>query len=308
MQGRTSSPLVGEEAAVQGERTVRARTGEDDSVPSDVPSDVPDDGRGDQWLAGLLVEALVRTGDGTPRCRRRSQHEAVTFDPPPHPPEGHDPELGHPAELEQQRSENLRGSGHLHAGGPRGGGGLPPVPVVLGAGGVGRGLLWALAFLLLAAGGWWLSPGDGFALLYFSGQLALSAACVVYAVARHRLDTVRLEEQAIVVVTRRGEKTYAWADVLEVSWQGSSWPYAGSGPVLRLRGGPFDTPGPNAPAQIAHLPIFGRAASRQAVDLLRRAAAAHQVPYTAKLIELINTGKRMPRLPGEPRASTRGGR
>ncbi|MBB2903099.1 hypothetical protein FHR75_003941 [Kineococcus radiotolerans] len=144
-------------------------------------------------------------------------------------------------------------------------------------------------------------------MLYFSGQLVLSAVCVVYAVARHRLDTVRLEEEVIVVVTRRGEKTYAWADVLEVSWQGS-WPYAGSGPVLRLRGGPFDTPGPNAPAQIAHLPIFGRAASRQAVDLLRRAAAAHQVPYTAKLIELINTGKRMPRLPGEPRDSTRGGR
>lgn len=180
--------------------------------------------------------------------------------------------------------------------------------MVLGAGGVGRGLLWAVLFLLLAAGGWWLSPGDGFALLYFSGQLSLSAACVVYAVARHRLDTVRLEERAIVVVTRRGEKTYAWADVLEVSWQGSSWPYTGSGPVLRLRGGPFDTPGPNAPAQIAHLPVFGAVASRQAVDLLRAAATAHQVPYTAKLMELINTGKRMPRLPGEPRDSTRGGR
>ena len=30
-------------------------------------------------------------------------------------------------------------------------------------------------------------------------------------------------------------------------------------------------------------------------DLLRGTAAAHQVPYTAKLMELINTGKRMPR-------------
>lgn len=181
-------------------------------------------------------------------------------------------------------------------------------PVVLGAGGVGRGLLGAVLFLVLAAVGWWVSPGDGLGLLYVSGQLVVSAACTVYAVARHRLDTVRLEPEAVVVVTRGGETAYAWADVLEVSWQGPSWPSAGGGPVLRLRGGPFDTPGPNAPAQVAHLPIFGRAASRHAVGLLQGAAAAHQVPYTEKLVELINSGKRMPRLPSEPRDSTRGGR
>jgi len=165
-----------------------------------------------------------------------------------------------------------------------------------------------VCFLVLALGGWWLSPGDGFSLLYFSGQLVLAAAGVLYAVLRHRLDTVRLEEDEVVVLTRRGRTVYSWDDVLEVSWQASSWPYTGSGPVLRLRGGPFDEPGPNAPGQVAHLPIFGRVASRQAVSHLEDAASAHGVPYTAKLIELINTGKRMPRLPGEPRDSSRGKR
>ncbi|MGI4893919.1 MAG: hypothetical protein ACRYF3_02265 [Janthinobacterium lividum] len=72
-----------------------------------------------------------------------------------------------------------------------------------------------------------------------------------------------------------------------------------------MRGGPFDTPGPNSPGQIAQLPVFGRRASRDAVRRVQEAAAVHAVPYTAGLIELINSGKRMPRLPGELRALPR---
>jgi len=177
--------------------------------------------------------------------------------------------------------------------------------VVLGAGGLRRGLVSAVLFLVLAVAGWWLSPGDGFSLLYVSGQLVLAAGCVLHVVVRHRLDTVRLEEEAVVVVTKQGETVYPWADVLEVSWQGSTWPYTGSGPVLRLRGGPFDVPGPNAPGQIARLPVFGGAASGRATAALESVCAARGVPYTPKLMELISTGKRMPRLPGEPRDSRR---
>ncbi|NAZ74338.1 hypothetical protein GTQ99_02715 [Kineococcus sp. T13] len=205
--------------------------------------------------------------------------------------------LGRRADAPQDR---LAGAGPRQVGSGVQQVGESPV-VVLGAGGTRWGAAVAAGFVALAALGWWLSPGDGFSLLYVSGQLVLAAGCVLWALLRHRLDTVRLEDGAIVVLTRRGRTTYAWADVLEVSWRAASWPYAGGGPVLRIRGGPFDEPGPNAPAQIAHLPVFGRSASQEAVGSLQQAAKAHGVPYTPKLMELIGTGKRMPRLPGEAR-------
>ena len=90
--------------------------------------------------------------------------------------------------------------------------------VVLGAGGIRWGVAMVAVFVALAVAGWWLSPGDGFSLLCFSGRLVLAPGCVLWALARHRLDTVRPEGEAIVVLTRCGRTVYAWADVLEVSW------------------------------------------------------------------------------------------
>lgn len=47
-----------------------------------------------------------------------------------------------------------------------------------------------------------------------------------------------------------------------------------------MRGGPYDQPGPNIPAQVAHLPIFGCAAQRAANAALRAAAQQHGVRFS----------------------------
>ncbi|NAZ83693.1 hypothetical protein GTR02_17920 [Kineococcus sp. R8] len=173
----------------------------------------------------------------------------------------------------------------------------------LGARGTRRGLALAGLLLgLLALDVWWRGERVAPVLVAYVGA---AAVCIVHTVVRHRLDTVRLERESIVVLTRAGERAYAWADVLEVSWSTPSRSFGGSGPVLRLRGGPFDVPGPNAPAQVAHLPVFGRRATQEAVALLRRVTESHGLTYTPGLVELIDTGKRMPRLPGESRGPVR---
>ncbi|WP_380157756.1 hypothetical protein [Kineococcus sp. R86509] len=179
-------------------------------------------------------------------------------------------------------------------------------PVVLGAVGIRRAVVTAVgALVVVGVLGWWNPWGVAGVVGYVGGYVVLAALCVVWSVLVHRADRVRLEAEAVVVVRRSGETSYPWAEVLEVSWSTTTWPYAGSGPVLRLRGGAYDTPGPNAPAQIASLPVFGRGAA-ESVALLRRAAEVHGVTYTPKLLELITTGKRSPRLPGE-RRDARGG-
>ncbi|GAB3458713.1 hypothetical protein AB1207_09400 [Kineococcus endophyticus] len=91
-----------------------------------------------------------------------------------------------------------------------------------------------------------------------------------------------------------------------MSWTSGTWPNLGSGPVLRVKGGPYDDPGPNVPAQVAQLALFGRRDTRRAARALAQAAADHGVPFTPGLVELVNSGKRSPRLPGE-RRDARGG-
>lgn len=176
--------------------------------------------------------------------------------------------------------------------------------ITLGARGLRYGIASAVVVLvLMGLFTWWqFDSGD---LLFPVVYAAIVLGSLVWTVRRHRLDTVRLGPGSMVVVSGDGETAYPWEDVLEVSWSTTAWPYGGSGPVLRLRGGPYEVPGPNAPAQVAQLPVFGRAAVQDAVRSLEEASRARGIPYTPKLLELINSGKRMPRLPGETWESRR---
>ncbi|WP_432511808.1 hypothetical protein [Kineococcus sp. SYSU DK001] len=174
----------------------------------------------------------------------------------------------------------------------------------LGPGGLRPGLgVAGLLAAAAAAAAWWAPAGPGGFLV---GYLALGAAVTAWTVVRHRGDRVRLEDDAVVVVHRGTSTAYPWAEVLEASWSRASWPLPGSGPVLRVRGGAYDEPGPNSPAQVASLPLFGRRAGTRARRDFEAAALAHGVPFTPGLVELIGSGRRGPRLPGE-RRDARGG-
>lgn len=173
--------------------------------------------------------------------------------------------------------------------------------VTLGAGGTRWGLLrGTTVFLVLGAIAWWRRADTSFA-LYATIWGAVAVGTVVWTAVRHRADVVELAPDALVVRTRDGERRFAWEDVLEVSWTSGAWPNVGSGPVLRIKGGPYDAPGPNSPAQVAQLALFGRRDTRRAAKALADAAADQGVPFTPGLVELVNSGKRSPRLPGERR-------
>ena len=112
-----------------------------------------------------------------------------------------------------------------------------------------------------------------------------------------RGEVLVLTGDAMVVHSRGRQVSYAWLDVLEVSWRAGG---LGSrpGPVLRVRGGTFAQPGPNFPGQVAHLSVFGRRAGAHARARLRQAAEAHGVPYTEDLERVLAKGRRA-RLPVE---------
>lgn len=128
--------------------------------------------------------------------------------------------------------------------------------------------------------------------------LAIGVVLVVQSVRRRR-DEVRFTPDALVVVARGQRTEHAWDDVLELSWSSFEFPSVGSGPVVRIRGGSFDVPGPTAPLQIAFLPLWGRFRRAEAREQVRRAAARHGITFTDGLVGLIGSGKRMARLPGE---------
>ncbi|HEX8497191.1 MAG TPA: hypothetical protein VF661_08340 [Actinomycetales bacterium] len=109
--------------------------------------------------------------------------------------------------------------------------------------------------------------------------LTVPALCLL-SVALHRGDTVVLGDDALVARTRQGERVFAWADVLEMSWWGGRWWQFGGGPVLRVRGGAWDVPGPNAAALVAKVPLFAGGASDAAARAVRAAAERHGVPWT----------------------------
>lgn len=132
--------------------------------------------------------------------------------------------------------------------------------------------------------------------------LLLPAVALAWTLLFKSRDVVRLEPDALVVDPARGEpRRYAWEDILEVSWRPA--PRLGSmcGPVLRIRGGAYDAPGPNFPAPVAALSIFGAGAQREAVEALRKAARKHDVPHDDDMQVDISRGKRSPRLPDERR-------
>lgn len=177
---------------------------------------------------------------------------------------------------------------------------MAAAPVVLPRG----GLRWAL----LTAGGLLLLAG----LLYpLTGVSSLVVWAVVLALITlwgalvRRGPVVTLTEETIIVEDPRlGRQEHSWGRLLEVSWQGGDRRgllsgITGGGPVIRPRGGRWDVPGPNAPVQIAYLPVYGPFATRRAVGLLRAAAEAHGVPFTEHLLANVATGRR-PSPPDEP--------
>jgi Zn-dependent protease with chaperone function len=162
--------------------------------------------------------------------------------------------------------------------------------VVLGRRHRGLGLLLAGLELFLALG----LPGAPN--LFLLGLAALTIVGLVM----HFRTVVRLEPAALVVVSAKGTRCYGWSDLLEASWVGGAGSMnAWSGPVLRVRGGAYDEPGPNLPSRVASLLIFGRKANNEAARQVADAARQHGVPYTPDLLKLINSGRRRPRLPGE---------
>ncbi|WP_380171972.1 hypothetical protein ACFEMC_22205 [Kineococcus sp. DHX-1] len=104
----------------------------------------------------------------------------------------------------------------------------------------------------------------------------------------------------LVVRFRTGvEKHYPWADVLELSWSAPHWLMSGSGPVARVRGNAYDTPGPTSPAQLAAVLLAGHDHRLWGRKQVRRAAARHGIPFTDDLVTLVGSGRRPARLPGE---------
>jgi hypothetical protein len=110
-------------------------------------------------------------------------------------------------------------------------------------------------------------------------------------------DTVRLEADALVVVSGRRRTCYAWSDVLEVAWRRHGDFWVGPGPVVRVRGGPYDQPGPNFPSQVASLPVFGHRAGAAAEAALAAAARRHGVRFDPDMERDIATGRRRPQDP-----------
>lgn len=128
-------------------------------------------------------------------------------------------------------------------------------------------------------------------LLTIPGMCALS-------VLTHRGDSVRLRDDALVACTRSGERVFAWGDVLELSWWRGSWWALGAGPVVRLRGGAWDVPGPNQPALVAKIPLFSRGAGDAASRAVRAAAERHGVPWS--LTPAVTGGARPPTTRPQP--------
>lgn len=138
----------------------------------------------------------------------------------------------------------------------------------------------------------------------WSGSLVPLGALLLAAVTVLRLrtggDEVHFTDDALVVRPRTGaEKRYPWADVLELSWSAPHWPMSGSGPVARVRGNAYATPGPTSPAQLAAVRLAGHEHRLWGREQVRRAAARHGIPFTDDLVTLVGSGRRPARLPGE---------
>lgn len=106
----------------------------------------------------------------------------------------------------------------------------------------------------------------------------------ILGVAVRARTTVTLDDAGIAV-NRRDGQCYAWSDLLAVTWQRGG-PFGGGGPVVRPQGGPYDTPGPNAPVMIASLTL-SRRAERNAQAALQERAKAHGVAWSDELLKML---------------------
>lgn len=142
-----------------------------------------------------------------------------------------------------------------------------------------------------------------FAPLLFHLQISVYAlglaVATAFSVAIHYRTVVRIESDALAIISARGARRIPWSEVLELSWFSSTGASRASGPVVRVRGGPYDEPRPNLPAQVGSVLLMNRRTNREAAHLLSIAAEEHGIPFTPNLLQLISSGKRRPRLPGE---------
>lgn len=113
-------------------------------------------------------------------------------------------------------------------------------------------------------------------------------------------DEVDFTADALVVRFRTGrERRFPWEDVLELSWSSPLLSTTGSGPVARVRGNAFDSPGPTSPTRLAAVLLVGQENRRWGREQVRRAAARHRIPFSDDLIADADSGRRKARLPGE---------
>ena len=84
------------------------------------------------------------------------------------------------------------------------------------------------------------------ALLFFPiSLLVVVLGVIIHLMVARRAHTVLIDDEALVVHSPKGTVRYAWSDLLEVGWTGGAWPlFKLPGPVVRPKGGPWDTPGP----------------------------------------------------------------
>jgi hypothetical protein len=118
--------------------------------------------------------------------------------------------------------------------------------------------------------------------------LGLSAAAALVLAVR-RGTVVHLTADAIVVDSKGKQRVFPWNTILEASWAYQS--YGHYGPLLRVRGGAFDEPGPVMPAVVGSIFL----PPKSAAQAFAAACAAHGVPYTPNLVRVLQQG-RSPRL------------
>lgn len=170
--------------------------------------------------------------------------------------------------------------------------------VRIGASGAWRGLL--LAAVLLAASVTLIRFG-GLVQLYGICVTAATAVVIGYTIIFRRHDGLACDDSGLVVTVRGRRTVHEWDGLLEVGWISAGWPYHGAGVLTRpADGGPWDTPGPNNPTQIATFAVFGRDAHRRARAVLREQCAHHQVPFAENGRRMLMDGP-----PGSPYRRTR---
>lgn len=149
--------------------------------------------------------------------------------------------------------------------------------VRIGAAGIGRGL--ALAAGLLAAGTA-IAWSEGIKQTYAVALTVSAALAILYTAVAYRDATLVADDDGLTISVRGKRTLHPWSGLLEVGWIGPNWPYHGPGIVTRpAAGGPWDTPGPNNPTQLATLAVFGRPGQRRARAALRDQCERHGVPF-----------------------------